>query len=631
MGDHGKPAARVGDPFHDEDSRGRSSAGSANVLINGRPAARVRDGAVKIAGDGPRTWRARSGAQHVLVNRAPLHRVGDGVLGGQRAGVTAAGSADVLVGGAEDGFEMTAIRAWLLRALPEAIEDFGQGTRYGVASVLGTLSVPVAIGALTRFGRVLDWVSEKLHLPQIWTSVFEVIGKAVWLALLLVPDFQVFARWYFRNLWDRLLGGWSVASKTSCPKEAAVVLPFLDKEETIQATIEDLLVDEQRWSEIPNECDVSLGVAWLIDLHRPIWVEWADDLPPVSLDELLKHAHLEPYGEGSLSKPNPTTLAEYLENFQPEVGGTRESLLYEPDSDLSVKEQKKEGDREKEEGDCYSKDDHEAAIQSSVGYVPPLDKDTAKKERFATLAIDEDYARGLTKAGGEPTYYGRAIKKHSNMIWLEYFGLRAGSFLPGPVLDQDVFEHDGDGEGVFVVLRRGGPNNPWLLSGTRFSGEHCKSKCCDAKPAPLSADDAGAKTYTDRTLSIETDKGRPVVYVAHGSHATSPTAERRNAGKLSIDHYPTRGAPESVTRSSYVLLSAKDDDVRQGLFTMKVMWGKWHLIGASNYDGKDPIPPVFHVKRPAQKKDDPSPEPAEEPLPVEPVDYLKYSKVQGSP
>ncbi|MBK8256786.1 MAG: hypothetical protein IPK82_29455 [Polyangiaceae bacterium] len=533
-------------------------------------------------------------------------------------GLTATGSADVLVGGFDDTFEMGAIRAWLLRALPEAIEDFREGILYGTASVLGTLTLPIALGAATRlltsFGRLLDWISEKLHLPKIWARVFEALGEMIWLAVLLVPDFAVYARWYFRNLWTRLLLGWSAASKKTCPPlDRPVVLPSLSSQ--AQATADDLRVDNAKWDLIPNNCDVSRGVEWLLGVYRPIFVEWSDDLPAVSLDELLEHAHLEPVGGAPISNKHPRSLEEYIANFPPEP--ILPATACPPKADV-------DGVNKQTEKDCYGSSDLDHAKSSNPGFAPPI-----KDPLLAILAIDEDFARGKSKPPTKNlrTYYGRAIKKHANLIWLEYFALRAGSFLPGPVMDQDVYEHEGDGEGMFVVLRRGGPDQPFLLCGMRFDGEHCKAKCCAASPQAVN-------DYEARKLAIDSKGGRPIVYIACGSHATSPAPGMRDAGGLTVDFYPSLTDPKATEVANYTLATAAEENVRRALFTKKVTWGKWHLFQTQNYDGKTPILPSYHVTAlPSEKAGadgcDEQQEPAnptkaskDEVLP--PLNFLKY-------
>lgn len=96
-------AARIGDSIlpHDCWSGGVISSGSGDVLINGKPAARIGDSGT------PHTWTCpdskpphgvviSSGSGSVLINGKPAARIGDGTACGSSI---SAGSGNVLIGG----------------------------------------------------------------------------------------------------------------------------------------------------------------------------------------------------------------------------------------------------------------------------------------------------------------------------------------------------------------------------------------------------------------------------------------------------------------------------------------------------------------------------------------------------
>ena len=78
---------------------GPAIAGSANVMINGRPAVRVDDVGIHAICCGPNMWSAAQGSTTVLINGKPAVRNSDQTrhCGGQ--GKMIEGSDDVIVGG----------------------------------------------------------------------------------------------------------------------------------------------------------------------------------------------------------------------------------------------------------------------------------------------------------------------------------------------------------------------------------------------------------------------------------------------------------------------------------------------------------------------------------------------------
>lgn len=104
------PAARVGDLVHGtahqhgplwapRPVQGPIVTGSQNVLVNGKPAARVDDSGTHAVCDGPNTFRIVAGSKSVLINGKPAARVGDATLHcGIAPGAIVHGSPDVLIG-----------------------------------------------------------------------------------------------------------------------------------------------------------------------------------------------------------------------------------------------------------------------------------------------------------------------------------------------------------------------------------------------------------------------------------------------------------------------------------------------------------------------------------------------------
>ncbi len=100
---------RLGDKSHaPADSHGCKScshpvtgpavSGSADVLVNGKPALRLGDNGVHASCCGANTWQTVAGSATVLINGKPAHRLGDATQHCGGPGNLIEGSADVLVG-----------------------------------------------------------------------------------------------------------------------------------------------------------------------------------------------------------------------------------------------------------------------------------------------------------------------------------------------------------------------------------------------------------------------------------------------------------------------------------------------------------------------------------------------------
>lgn len=78
---------------------GPAITGSADVLVNGRPALRVGDSGVHATCCGPNTWIAVEGSASVLINNRRAHRLDDLDQHCGGPGRMVEGSENVLVGG----------------------------------------------------------------------------------------------------------------------------------------------------------------------------------------------------------------------------------------------------------------------------------------------------------------------------------------------------------------------------------------------------------------------------------------------------------------------------------------------------------------------------------------------------
>ncbi len=78
---------------------GPAVSGSADVLVNGKPALRLGDDGIHLLCCGSNTWKAVAGSATVLINGKPAHRLGDATMHCGGPGHLIDGSSDVLVGG----------------------------------------------------------------------------------------------------------------------------------------------------------------------------------------------------------------------------------------------------------------------------------------------------------------------------------------------------------------------------------------------------------------------------------------------------------------------------------------------------------------------------------------------------
>ena len=88
-----------GCPASPHSVNGPAVTGSADVLVNHKPALRMGDQGIHAACCGPNMWVAVKGSGTVFINHRPAHRKGDLDMHCGGPGQLTEGSSDVLVGG----------------------------------------------------------------------------------------------------------------------------------------------------------------------------------------------------------------------------------------------------------------------------------------------------------------------------------------------------------------------------------------------------------------------------------------------------------------------------------------------------------------------------------------------------
>ncbi len=218
------------------------------------------------------------------------------------------------------------------------------------------------------------------------------------------------------------------------------------------------------------------------------------------------------------------------------------------------------------------------AIQSAVDVLVEVENQEKAKnsDRQGYIDVDDDYARDHSDRDSEPTVYGRVIRSAKNTLRLQYVHIRAGSYLPTKELYGESYEHEGDGEAATIVVTIKDGQVVFEKTETGGHGQSEPTTCPTvlSDPAPVgSAADAG----THR---------RPAIFIAHGSHAIAPTPGKR-AVKLGVtDWYPERQG-EGVIALLPKLVAASETNVRNTVFTKKVVWG----AAVGSYPGHGAIPP----------------------------------------
>ena len=569
-------AGRLGDQSHVEADNhgcpacphaatGSAIGGSSDVFINNKAALRVGDPGIHAACCGPNTWKAAEGAPAVVINGQLAHRKGDAVSHCGGTGKLIEGSANVIIGNdagwhAEVPFgggnialalpDSVAISVLSPENIATSISNFRHGFRAGLASLAGELAeMSLSLGVGKLIG-LLDKV-----VPGLGSR----IKLAFWAARKHIPGLNKLLyslRAYVKMFATFLLHIFDLDSN-DCPMPQDAPLPGPDEELIFSQEGESLWKRISSNQEKIEECeepvqtggptqddkippDVSRIAHRLLRVYRPVFVELAGDIDSLNMEDLLRHAYLDPTPGDSLNgaASNLGAYADMLHKYDPCPRATQKG----------------------------------------------------------NLVIDNELARGLKQAGGQRTYYGKAIKVSNNEIRLEYFALRPGSFFSNSYLDPNLFEHQGDGEGVELVVRRADEDQPWRLAGADFSGEHY-TQCCTAPNIP------GREQL--HQVPLEMVGSRPVIYVAIGSHALCPrSGKRRVMGKggikgffqsLAIDFYPSR--TEDLSLSDYALVTSAGEHVNKAVFTKRAAWGKSsEILGTSPYGGRNhhPIAPELN-------------------------------------
>ncbi len=100
LGDKARaPLCAHGCPACPHPTIGPGVTGSANVLVNSRPALRVDDKGIHAACCGPNQWRAQQGSETVFINGRAAHRLGDATQHCGGRGFLVEGSHNVITGG----------------------------------------------------------------------------------------------------------------------------------------------------------------------------------------------------------------------------------------------------------------------------------------------------------------------------------------------------------------------------------------------------------------------------------------------------------------------------------------------------------------------------------------------------
>lgn len=548
------PAGRLGDqsqvsadghacPACPHPCVGPAIAGSPNVLVNAAPALRVGDTGVHAACCGPNMWTATEGAPTVFINGMAAHRLGDadGHCGG--SGKLIQGSPDVIIGnsgggGGGVGGPPSASKSMVLpggvavaalnpNGIAGAISNFSHGFRAGLASLLSSVTELAALYGLGKLVGLLDKLVDGLGTA---------LKYFVWAVGKYLPGLKDLLRnlkAYTKTLFNYLLNFWdSMPANGACPAPQPTTAPL---------PVDDLVFSEEGeklWEASSGSAgDVSLVAQRLLEAYRPVFVEAPEDIPAVAMEDLLPHATLVPPPKAGPT--NPRTLHDYY-----------------------------------------------TAVTTGYSDNPRADGD-------AHLDISDAAARGRVSYP-QRTYYGRATTyseegsySFPNRLRLEYFALRAGSYFANPYgyMDDDLWEHEGDGEGCAVILERKSKDDPWLLAGVQFSGSHYTQDCAKASGAKPGR----AEATSGYKVPMETYAGRPVIYVAVGSHAMSGQAgKRRVPGLPAVDRYPDHTSASRV--ASYSLQTAASEEVHRAIFTKQIHWGKDGLWFTKVYGGKEYIP-----------------------------------------
>lgn len=556
LGDRSRvPADNHGCPGCAHPAVGPAVSGSPNVNINGRAALRVGDKGVHAACCGPNTWEAVTGSSGVFINGKPAHRLRDMDQHCGGMGQMIEGSPNVFVGerlGAARSERTGTVRARLIGA---GSASMGSTLIQGATS-FSSLSVPtllpgglkalVSAGAAFRFGlraglsnflgtligASLPWLLTK-GLPQL---VYSTLGKVMGpLAT---------------RITDGLLGALTIAFQTIKVKGQTLG----QWAEYFFTNVFDNLFDG------PGR----LGVG-----HCPV-KQNESRLPLVGLQELLGDSaaqRLRALHRGD-EKPegqfDVTSLASpVLHRFSPIEYQYADDVL-----PISLPTLMNHAVLFERGGSVRQRGLGHVAYAEVLGDRPEPPEGQRDLVPFQ-LDIDDDFLWPSPPLDvAEATVYGRAIwdSKQPGQLNLEYVHLRSASWLPTKHLYGPPY-HEGDGEAAQIIVKYVNDLDAYRLDGVVIHGH-------------------GGETVCDNGGEVLSEDGRPVLFIAHGSHAVAPEPGRR-AAKVLTDWHPPKKEGDGVLRLVPQLIASDEAGVRRAVFTRRV------ILGAQlteSHPGHDEIP-----------------------------------------
>jgi len=143
------PADAHGCPACPHPTTGPAVLGSANVLVNGRPALRVGDPGIHAACCGPNKWNAKTGSGSVLINGLRAHRLSDMTKHCGGFGRLVEGSPNVITGDLGGGGAATAPSTENEQQIDLEIQVVSKQTARQLGRVKVKIKGPVTAGQLT--------------------------------------------------------------------------------------------------------------------------------------------------------------------------------------------------------------------------------------------------------------------------------------------------------------------------------------------------------------------------------------------------------------------------------------------------------------------------------------------------
>lgn len=517
-------AGRVGDQSyvpHDAHSckkcphaaSGPATSGSSNVFFNDRPALRVGDAGQHSACCGAHGWKATAGAPGVYINGRKVHRRNDATehCGGE--GRLMEGSSNILIGDYYKPFCLAC-----REKTPTRLESLMAGGMTaqplgcdGLSSLLGKSLAEGLPALLTKGlpGLVYGLLGKTMGL--LATVITDILCVAGWIAMHVVKIGRISAAEFAEQYFTNVLDNLFDGG----PRHGNQDCPLPDDDQAPRR-LSFAPANRLEPAQIPDfdkgygSYDVTLIVGdKFLKRFQPIEYQYEDDIRPISIEKLLMHSELVEIKDESIRK-KCSSLGEYVGYLEPETVQPKE-----------------------------------------------------KKDALFYLDIDEDYIiknDDLTTTELEGIVYGRAVycRDQKDLLFLEYIHIRTASWLPTKCIDKPPM-HEGDGEAATIVVQRD-PNHPeaYRLLGT-ITGGH------DNPPAYCLC----------RKIIVEGGghDERPVIFVAHGSHALSPQPGKRDANTGMTDWFPPQQDGSGVKRLLPELKTSRDQNIKKAVFTHKVIWG----------------------------------------------------------